>query len=84
MLTDPREALAEQNAAVNVLAGLAGLARAVRALAHGSGSGATEADDVVHVLLGLASLGGAVERLAKPNQALQQPSLAPSTGDLLR
>jgi hypothetical protein len=84
MFTDPREALAEQNAVVNVLAGLAGLARAVRALGDGSAAGAAEADDVVHLLLGLASLGGAVERLAGPDRAATRPSSARPTGDLLR
>ena len=60
MLTDPRPALAEQSNFVSYLVGLAGLARAVQALAgdgHPRSNAGHEADDFVHLLLGVASMG---------------------------
>lgn len=72
MLTDPRPALAEQSNFVSYLVGLAGLARAVQALAgdgHPRSNAGHEADDFVHLLLGVASMGGAVESLAEFAQA---------------
>jgi hypothetical protein len=85
MLTDPREALAQQSSFVSYLVGLAGLARAVHALAgdgdHRAVDPPREADDFVHVLLGLASLGEAIERVAEsvPPRAAGAPAAAPST-----
>jgi hypothetical protein len=67
MLTDPREALAEQSNFINGLVGLVGLAQVVRALAaDNSRRVATfrEADDFVYLLLAIASLGEAVGHLA--------------------
>jgi hypothetical protein len=75
-LTDPREALADQSSFIGYLVGVAGLARAVRALAADGDHRemqTREADDFVHVLLGLASLGEAVERLAESAPAQQNP-----------
>jgi hypothetical protein len=65
MITDPREALAEQNQVVTALVGLAALGRCVRALAAGTRCPAPtdEADDLIHLLLAVARLGDAVERL---------------------
>jgi hypothetical protein len=75
MLTDPRPALAEQSNFVSYLVGLAGLARAVHALAadgHPRADARCEADDFVCLLLGLASAGDAISRLAESERA--QPS----------
>lgn len=75
-LTDPREALADQSSFIGYLVGVAGLARAVRALAAEGDhleARAREADDFVHVLLGLASLGAAIECLAESSPAQQDP-----------
>jgi hypothetical protein len=72
MLTDPREALAEQSSFVNGLVGLAGLAHVVRALAADDSRRVTtsrEADDFVYLLLAVASLGEAVGHLAAPAAA---------------
>jgi hypothetical protein len=77
MLTDPREALAEQSSLVSYLVGLAGLARVVTALADDHNRRADpprEADDLVHLLLGLASLGEAIERLAESVPAQRNPA----------
>ncbi|WP_448617269.1 hypothetical protein [Geodermatophilus sp. URMC 65] len=65
MLTDPREALTEQNSLVHCLLGLVGLARLVRALAADDCRRDTigEADDFIYLLLALARLGDAVECL---------------------
>jgi hypothetical protein len=65
MITDPREALADQNPVVTGLVGLAALGRAVRALAAGAGPPAPvgEADDFVHLLVAIAHMGQAVEQL---------------------
>jgi hypothetical protein len=88
MLIDPWEAFAEQGSFVNALAGLAGLARLVRALADQDGHpapGGEQPDEFVHLLLAVASLGDAVDRLAQaaPARATDgdaaQPTLAPST-----
>ncbi len=67
MLTDPRQALAEQSSFVSYLVGLAGLARLVHALAADGNRRADpprEADDAVYLLLGLASTAEVIERLA--------------------
>lgn len=72
MLTDPREALTEQNSFVNGLVGLAGLAQVIRVLAADDSRRVTtsmEADDFVHLLLAVASLGEAVGHLAAPAAA---------------
>jgi hypothetical protein len=65
MLSDPRDAMAEQNGVVQALVGLAGIARMVRALAASPATGCAgrEVDDAIHLLMGLVSLGDAVERL---------------------
>lgn len=76
MLTDPREALAEQSNFIGYLVGLAGLDRVVHALAaddHRRADTPREADDLVHVLLALASLGEAIERLAESAPAQRSP-----------
>jgi hypothetical protein len=66
MLTDPREALADESSFINYLVGLAGLAQVVHTLADDDRRAETpgEPDDFVHVLLGLASVGAAIDRLA--------------------
>jgi hypothetical protein len=72
MLTNPREALAEQSSFVNGLVGLAGLAQVVRALAADESRRATtsrEADDFIHLLVAVASLGEAVGHLTAPTAA---------------
>ena len=77
MLTDPREALAEQNSFINGLVGLAGLAQVIRALAADDSRRVTtsrEADDFVHLLLAIASLGEAVGNLAAPAAATEPPA----------
>ncbi|MGH3870797.1 MAG: hypothetical protein ACRDSR_04655 [Pseudonocardiaceae bacterium] len=82
MLTDPREALAEQGSFVNGLVGLAGLAHLVRALAaDGNPRVATagEADDFVHLLLAVASLGAAVGHLGTAADLPPASVAAPST-----
>jgi hypothetical protein len=83
MLTNPREALAEQSSFVSYLVGLAGLARVVRTLATDGNhrhDAPHEADDLVHLLLGLASVGEAVERLAGSAPAQRNSAAsAPST-----
>jgi hypothetical protein len=79
ILTDPRDALAEQSNFIGYLTGLAGLARVVHALAADSDRRAghpSNADGFIHVLLGLASLGDAVERLAESAPAPQQRAAA--------
>lgn len=68
MLTDPQLALAEQSNFIGYLLGLAGAARAVRALAADSSCRADrphEADDFVYLLTALAGLGEKIERLAE-------------------
>ncbi|HVQ98129.1 MAG TPA: hypothetical protein VMS16_04865 [Mycobacterium sp.] len=75
MLADPRPALAEQSNFISYLVGLAGLSRAVHALAADSHPGAAtghEADDFVHLLLGVASAGNAINHLAESKRT--QPS----------
>jgi hypothetical protein len=72
MLTDPREALAEQSSLVHSLVGLAGLAQVVRALAaepHRRVTTSKDADDFVHLLLAVASLGEVVGRLSATTAA---------------
>ncbi|HEX4430556.1 MAG TPA: hypothetical protein VHZ96_14910 [Frankiaceae bacterium] len=80
MLSDPRPALAEQSSFIGYLLGLAGLARAVRALAADGHSQAetpreAEADDFGYLLLGVASVGDAIDRLAESARA--EPSDTP-------
>ena len=72
MITDPREALHEQNQVVTALVGLAALGRSVRALTTGARNPAPadEADDFVHLLLAIVQMGEAVEHLV--------PAAAPS------
>lgn len=80
-LTDPRPALADQSNFIGYLVGLAGLARAVHALAADDDrrSGPpSEPDDFVYALLGVARLAAAIEALADAPAA--QPN--PSTGHL--
>ncbi len=82
MLTDPREALAEQSNFIGYLMGLAGVARVVHALADDGIRRADpprEADDFVHLLLGFASLGDKIGRLAEaaPDQASRATAAAP-------
>ena len=75
MLTDPREALAEQSNFIGYLVGLAGVARVVHALAADGNRRADpprEADGFVYLLLAFASLGEKIERLAESTGA--QPS----------
>lgn len=75
-LADPRAALAEQSSFIGYLVGLAGVGRAVRALAVETGDPPRrDADDFVHVLLGLASLGAAIDRIAEsvPQQCDSTP-----------
>jgi hypothetical protein len=84
MLTDPRPALAEQSSFVSYLVGLAGLARAVRALAvdgHPRADAPREADESVYLLLGVASVGEAINRLAEsaPAQSSAAAGAIPST-----
>jgi hypothetical protein len=84
MLTDPRPALAEQSNFVSYLIGLAGLARAVKALATDDRPRAAsrrEADDFVYLLLAVASAGEAVNRLGESGSArpAATPAAAPST-----
>ena len=81
MLTDPREALAEQSSFIGYLVGLAGLARVVHALAADGNRRADppgEADDAVHLLLGVASVAEAIERLAESAPAQPCPPAAAS------
>jgi hypothetical protein len=86
MLTDPREALAEQSSFVGYLLGLAGMARAVHELAADDTrrtDPAADADDFVHMLLGIASLGEEIEHLGKsiadqPNPMTEAPASTPS------
>jgi hypothetical protein len=68
MLTDPQDALAEQNTVAAALTGIVGMARTVRALAAAGPTDPTphEADDLVHLLLAVASLGEATARLTAP------------------
>jgi hypothetical protein len=78
MLNDPRPALAEQSSFIGYLLGLAGLARAVRALAaddHSRADTPREADDFGYLLLGVASVGDAIDRLAESAPA--EPSDTP-------
>jgi hypothetical protein len=90
MITDPREALADQNQVVTGLVGLAALGQAVRALAEGAGPPAPvdEADDFVHLLVAIARMGQAVEQLVPaappqdPADGGQAPSVTPR--ELLR
>jgi|SoiMethySBSTD1v2_1073268.scaffolds.fasta_scaffold651061_2 hypothetical protein len=78
MITDPHEALAEQNQVVAALVGLAALGRAVRALAAGARHPTPRAaDGVVHLLLAVAHLGDAVERLVPPAAAPASDGAAP-------
>jgi hypothetical protein len=77
MLTDPRDALAEQSSFVSYLVGLTGLARVVHALAEDGTrriDPPREPDDFVHLLLAFASLGEAIDRLAEPVAAQDNPS----------
>jgi hypothetical protein len=68
VITDAREALAEQNQVVTALVGLAALGRSVRALAAGARNPAPadDADEFVHLLLAIARLGDAIGRLLPP------------------
>ena len=82
MLTDPREALAEQSNFIGYLMGLASMARVVRALATDDirrADPSREADDFLHLLLGFAYLGDKIERLAEaaPERASQATAAAP-------
>jgi uncharacterized membrane protein HdeD (DUF308 family) len=82
MLTDPREALAEQSNFIGYLMGLAGVARVVHALAADSNHRADpprEADGLVYLLLAFASLGDKIERLAEadPDQPSRTTAAAP-------
>jgi hypothetical protein len=87
MLTDPREALADQSSFVSYLVGMAGLARVVHALAGDGNRRAdppADANDLVHLLLGLASLGEAIARLAesapaRPSRAAAAPPSSMNT-----
>lgn len=84
MLTDPREALAEQSNFIGYLMGLAGVARVVYALAADDIRRADpprEVDDFLHLLLAFASLGDKIERLAEaaPDQASRATTAAPRT-----
>ncbi|WKG06106.1 hypothetical protein [Mycolicibacterium sp. HK-90] len=78
-LSDPRPALAEQSSFTDYLVGLAGVSRAVHALAHDAAPSVNPgpADDFVHALLGLASLGSAVERLAETVEGQYYPQAPP-------
>lgn len=71
-LTDPLGAFADESSFVGYLVGLAGLARAVHALAAPIDRRTElprDTDEFIHLLLGVASLGEAVERLAEPASA---------------
>jgi hypothetical protein len=84
MLTDPREALAEQSNFIGYLMGLVGLGQVVHALAADGdrrGDSSRDADDFVHVLLGIASLGESVERLAKSPPAQRHWAATASASD---
>lgn len=81
MLTDPREALAEESNFIGYLVGLAGLARAVHALAadgHPRANAPREADESVYLLLGFASVGEAINRLAESPPALSSATAGAS------
>jgi len=88
MLTDPREAHAEQNDFVHCLLGLVGVTRVVRALAADVGRRPTtpaEADDFVHLLVGAAHLGAAVGSLAPPaGPPARPPARSATPRELLR
>ena len=87
MITDPREALAEQNQVVTAFVGLAALGRAVRALSAGPRHPAPrQADEFVHLLLAVARLAEAVEQLVPPAAATSDGKPTPSVtpGELLR
>jgi hypothetical protein len=84
MLTEPRDALAEQSSFVSYLVGLASLARVVHALASDGNRRAgdtREPDDFVYLLLGLARVGQSIEQLAKsvPHQGNPEPAAQPPT-----
>jgi hypothetical protein len=67
-LTDPRDALAEQSNFIGYLMGLASLARVVRGLAEGDGSGNEihcESEEFVYLLLGFVAVGDGIERLGE-------------------
>jgi hypothetical protein len=77
MLTDPREAFADQSNFIGYLVGLAGMARVVHALAADGNRRAgapREADDFVHLLLAFASLGDTIDHMAE--SAPVRPSTA--------
>jgi hypothetical protein len=79
MLTDPREAFAEQSNFIGYLVGLAGLARVVHALAADGNRRAgapREADDFVHLLVAFASLGDMIEGLAESAPVPPYPAVA--------
>jgi hypothetical protein len=78
MLTDPREALAEQSNFIGYLVGLAGVGRVVQALAADGNRRADppETDGLVYLLLGLASLGAKIERLAEDAPARRSRATA--------
>ena len=81
MLSDPREAHAEQNDFVHCLLGLLGVTRLVRALAEDGRHRPTtpaEADDFVHLLVAVAHLGEAVGSLAPPAGPSAPPAHPPS------
>jgi hypothetical protein len=79
VITDPREALAEQNQVVTAFVGLAALGRAVRALSAGPRHLAPrDADEFVHLLLAVARLGDAVEQLVPPAAATSEGRATPS------
>jgi hypothetical protein len=93
MVIDTRDAFAEQGSFVNALAGLAGLARMVRALADQDGHpapGSGQPDEFVHLLLAVVSLGDAVDHLAQaaPARAADgnaaQPTAPSTSGAWLR
>jgi hypothetical protein len=86
MLTDPQDALAEQNTVATALTGIVGMARTVRALAAAGPTDAAphEVDDLVHLLLGVASLGEAIVRLAAPGPSAAAPDPPRPPGEWLR
>jgi hypothetical protein len=79
VITDPHEALAEQNQVVMAFVGLAALGCAVRALSAGPRHPTPrDADEFVHLLLAIAHLGEAVERLAPPTAPASDDAATPS------
>jgi hypothetical protein len=86
MLTDPQDALAEQNTVATALTGIVGMARTVRALAAAGPTETAphEVDDLVHLLLGVASLGEAIARLAAPGTPASASDAPGAPGEWLR